>query len=239
MKSLSNEPPYRNMLLSSLSANERKRLEPHLVPVVLRQNQTLADAEEPVETVYFLEEGICSVVANLENGNTVEVGIIGRDSFVGLPVVLGTGSSVNRSFMQIGGSGYSIKAKALQQHFLEDSGELHQLMLRGIQGMLVQTAQTAACNRVHELEERLSRWLLMCHERTQNDFLPITHEFLATMLGTRRSTVTVAAGMLHKSGLIEYARGHVRIINRAGLEDVACECYRIIRNEYIRLGLLN
>ncbi len=239
MKSLSNEPPYRNMLLSSLSANERKRLEPHLVPVVLRQNQTLADAEEPVETVYFLEEGICSVVANLENGNTVEVGIIGRDSFVGLPVVLGTGSSVNRSFMQIGGSGYSIKAKALQQHFLEDSGELHQLMLRGIQGMLVQTAQTAACNRVHELEERLSRWLLMCHERTQNDFLPITHEFLATMLGTRRSTVTVAAGMLHKSGLIEYARGHVRIINRAGLEDVTCECYRIIRDEYIRLGLLN
>lgn len=239
MKSLSNQSPYRNMLLSSLSAKERKRLEPHLLPVVLRQNQTLADAEEPVETVYFLEEGICSVVANLENGNTVEVGIIGRDSFVGLPVVLGTGSSVNRSFMQIGGSGYSIKAKALQQHFLEDSGELHQLMLRGIQGMLVQTAQTAACNRVHELEERLSRWLLMCHERTQNDFLPITHEFLATMLGTRRSTVTVAAGMLHKSGLIEYARGHVRIINRAGLEDVTCECYRIIRNEYIRLGLLN
>ncbi len=239
MKSLSNQSPYRNMLLSSLSANERKRLEPHLLPVVLKQNQTLADAEEPVETVYFLEEGICSVVANLENGNTVEVGIIGRDSFVGLPVVLGTGSSVNRSFMQIGGSGYSIKAKALQQHFLEDSGELHQLMLRGIQGMLVQTAQTAACNRVHELEERLSRWLLMCHERTQNDFLPITHEFLATMLGTRRSTVTVAAGMLHKSGLIEYARGHVRIINRAGLEDVTCECYRIIRDEYIRLGLLN
>lgn len=239
MKSLSNQSPYRNMLLLSLSANERKRLEPHLLPVVLRQNQTLADAEEPVETVYFLEEGICSVVANLENGNTVEVGIIGRDSFVGLPAVLGTGSSVNRSFMQIAGSGYSIKAKALQQHFLEDSGELQQLMLRGIQGMLVQTAQTAACNRVHELEERLSRWLLMCHERTQNDFLPITHEFLATMLGTRRSTVTVAAGMLHKSGLIEYARGHVRIINRAGLEDVTCECYRIIRNEYIRLGLLN
>ena len=239
MKSLSNQSPYRNMLLLSLSADERKRLEPHLLPVVLRQNQTLADAEEPVETVYFLEEGICSVVANLEDGSSVEVGIIGRDSFVGLPAVLGTGSSVNRSFMQIGGSGYSIKAKALQQHFLEDSGELHQLMLRGIQGMLVQTAQTAACNRVHELEERLSRWLLMCHERTQNDFLPITHEFLATMLGTRRSTVTVAAGMLHKSGLIEYARGHVRIINRAGLEDVACECYRIIRNEYIRLGLLN
>lgn len=239
MKSLSNQSPYRNMLLLSLSADERKRLEPHLLPVVLRQNQTLADAEEPVETVYFLEEGICSVVANLEDGSSVEVGIIGRDSFVGLPAVLGTGSSVNRSFMQIAGSGYSIKAKALQQHFLEDSGDLRQLMLRGIQGMLVQTAQTAACNRVHELEERLSRWLLMCHERTQNDFLPITHEFLATMLGTRRSTVTVAAGMLHKSGLIEYARGHVRIINRAGLEDVTCECYRIIRNEYIRLGLLN
>ena len=239
MKSLSNQSPYRNMLLLSLSADERKRLEPHLLPVVLRQNQTLADAEEPVETVYFLEEGICSVVANLEDGSSVEVGIIGRDSFVGLPAVLGTGSSVNRSFMQIAGSGYSIKAKALQQHFLEDSGDLRQLMLRGIQGMLVQTAQTAACNRVHELEERLSRWLLMCHERTQNDFLPITHEFLATMLGTRRSTVTVAAGMLHKSGLIEYARGHVRIINRAGLEDVTCECYRIIRDEYIRLGLLN
>lgn len=102
----------------------------------------------------------------------------------------------------------------------------------------MQTAQTAACNRVHELEERLARWLMMCHDRVQSDHLVITHEFLAMMLGTRRTTVTVAAGMLHKAGFIAYSRGHVTIQNREGLTHAACECYQIIREEYARLGLL-
>jgi CRP-like cAMP-binding protein len=238
MTTLSKQQPYRNRLLASLPEREINQLESALQPMVFTRNQTLHNAGEPVETIYFLEEGICSIVATMADGNTVEVGIIGRDSFVGLPGILGTSHSVNRTFIQLPGSGFSIKAKALVEQCSDGSVELRQRLQRGIQALLTQTAQTAACNRVHEVEERLSRWLLMCHDREQVDLLPITHEFLAMMLGTRRSTVTVAAGMLHKAGLIEYTRGHVRIMNRAGLEEVACECYPIVRDEYVRLGLL-
>jgi CRP-like cAMP-binding protein len=237
MKSNSVTQQYKNRILASLPADEMKRLAPHLSTVMLKMNRTLHDSGQMVDTVYFLEEGICSTVVTMQAGNTIEVGITGRDGFVGLPAMLGTGHSPNRSFMQIPGNGFSVKAKILREQS-EESCELRRCLHAGIQGMLVQTAQTAACNRVHELEERLARWLMMCHERVQSDHLHITHEFLAMMLGTRRTTVTVAAGMLHKAGLIAYSRGHVTIQNREGLRDAACECYQIIHNEYARLGLL-
>lgn len=165
------------------------------------------------------------------------MGITGRDGFVGLPAVRGTGHTPNRSFIQIPGHGFRVKATILRE-LSDASNELRSWLQRCIQGLLVQTAQTAACNRVHELEERLARWLMMCHDRVQSDHLPITHEFLAMMLGTRRTTVTVAAGMLHKAGLIAYSRGHVTIQNRERLALAACECYQIIHEEYARLGLL-
>jgi len=238
MQSPAIQQPFRNSLLASMSPPVRDRLAADLVPITFKRNQTLHNPGETVQTIYFLEAGICSVVVSMEDGTTVEVGIIGRDSFVGLPAVLGTGHSSNRSFIQLPGSGYSLKTNTLREHLSESSGELRTWLFRGVQGLLTQTAQTAACNRVHELEERLARWLLMCHDRIQADQLPITHEFLAMMLGTRRSTVTVTAGMLHKSGLIEYSRGKVTIRNRQGLEEVACECYSIVQDEYVRLQLL-
>jgi CRP-like cAMP-binding protein len=228
---------YKNCVLASLPAAEMKRLAPHLSPVTLKINQSLHDPGQTIDTVYFLEEGICSVVVTMENGSTVEVGIIGRDGFVGIPAVLGTGRSPNRAFMQIPGRGFSVKAKVLQEQF-EDSNEFRLCLQRFVQAMLAQTAQTAACNRVHELEERLARWLLMCQDRVLNDRIAITHEFLAMMLGTRRTSVTVAAGTLHKAGLIAYSRGYVTIQDRERLEQSACECHRIIREEYVRLGLL-
>jgi CRP-like cAMP-binding protein len=237
MKSIPVPQTYKNRVLASLPAAEMKRLAPHLTPVTLRMNRTLHDPGQLVDTVYFLEQGICSHVVTMEAGNTVEVGITGRDGFVGLPAVLGTGQSLNRAFMQIPGHGYRVDAAILREQS-EASGELRMWLHRSIQGLLVQTAQTAACNRVHELEERLARWLMMCHDRVQSDDLPITQEFLAMMLGTRRSTVTVAAGMLHKAGLISHSRGRVRIQNREGLTHAACECYQIIHVEYVRLGLL-
>lgn len=238
MQSAAIHPPFRNRLLASLSPPVRDRLVADLVPVTLQRNKTLHNAGERVDTIYFLETGICSVVVSMEDGTTVEVGIIGRDGFVGLPAILGTGQSSNRSFIQLPGAGYSIPAKKLHEHLAEPSGELRTWMYRGVQGLLTQTAQTAACNRVHELEERLARWLLMCQDRVQADQIPITHEFLAMMLGTRRSTVTVTAGVLHKSGLIDYSRGNLTVLNRRGLEDVACECYSIVHDEYVRLQLL-
>jgi CRP-like cAMP-binding protein len=228
---------YKNRVLASLPALEVKRLASHLSPVHLKLNQTLHDSGQVVDTVYFLEEGICSIVVTMETGNTVEVGITGRDGFVGVPAVLGTGHSPNRCFIQIPGHGFGVKAKILTEQS-EASPAIRLCLQRGIQGLLVQTAQTAACNRVHELEERLARWLMMCHDRVQSDHLPITHEFLAMMLGTRRTSVTVAAGILHKAGLISYSRGHVTIRNRDGLAHAACECYQTIHDEYARLGLL-
>jgi CRP-like cAMP-binding protein len=229
---------YRNSVLASLSPPVMERLAAHLVPVTLKRSQTLHDAGQTVETIFFLEEGICSVVVSMEDGATVEVGIIGRDSFVGLPAVLGTGHSSNRSFIQLPGSGYSLRMSVLHEHLCEPSGELRTWLYRGVQGLLTQTAQSAACNRVHEVEQRLARWLLMCHDRVQADQLTITHEFLAMMLGTRRSTVTTAAGMLHKSGVIEYSRGRVTIRSLEGLKEAACECYAIVHDEYVRLKLL-
>ncbi len=237
MPSLSAPPPYKNRVLASLPADEMKRLAPHLSPVTLNTNRSLYDPGQTIDTVYFVEEGVCSVVVAMENGSTVEVGIIGRDGFVGLAGVLGTGRSPYRTVIQIPGHGFSVNARVLQEQF-EASSELRLRFQRFVQAMLVQTAQTAACNRVHELEERLARWLLMCRDRVQSDQVHITQEFLAMMLGTRRTSVTVAAGMLHKAGLISYSRGSVTIQDRERLGQAACECYRIIREEYVRLGLL-
>lgn len=191
-----------------------------------------------VETVYFLESGICSIVVTMEDGSSVEVGIVGRESYVGMPAVLGTGHSPQRSFIQVAGSGYSIKSKILMEQSKDGSGRLHEFLERGIQAQHAQAAQSAACNRMHRLEERLARWLLMCRDRVGGDDLHMTHEFLAVMLGTRRSSVTIAAGMLQKAGLIEYSRGVVRMRNIKGLGKAACECYSVIRGEYVRLGLV-
>jgi CRP-like cAMP-binding protein len=231
------QEPYKNRILAALPASEINLLAPHLTPAIFRLSQTLHSPGQTIETVYFLEDGICSIVVAMENGTTIEVGIIGPDGFVGAPAVLGTGYSPHRSFMQIPGSGFSIKAKVLRER-ADASAPLRLCLQKSVEGLLAQTAQTAACNRVHELEERLARWLMMCHDRVLDDHLPITQEFLAMMLGTRRTSVTVAAGMLHKSGLISYSRGHVTIQDRDGLINAACECYQIVRDEYVRLGLL-
>lgn len=228
---------HSNRVLASLPAREMQQLGPCLSPVDLPRNLTLHEPGQHVDTVYFLESGICSIVATMENGTTIEVGIIGRDGFVGSPVVLGADHSPNRCFMQIPGHGFKVKAKILIEQ-AEASAPFRLCLLRSVQALIVQTAQTAACNRVHELHERLARWLLMCHDRVQSDRLLITHEFLATMLGTRRSTVTVAAGILQKAGLISHTRGHVTIENYPGLADAACECYKVVHDESVRLCLL-
>jgi CRP-like cAMP-binding protein len=228
---------YRNMLLASMSASDIGRLTPHLSSVDLPRNQTLHEPGHIVEWIYFLEDGVCSVVATMADGMTVEVGIIGRSGFVGLPAVLHTGYLPNRCFMQIPGYGFRVKSAILTEQS-DASPTLRACLMRSVQGQLVQTAQTAACNRVHDLHERLARWLLMCHDRGNVNDLAITQEFLAMMLGTRRSSVTVAARILQKAGLITYTRGHVTIEDLAGLKDAACECYQVVHDEYVRLGLL-
>ncbi len=226
---------YRNRVLAALPKSEINRLRPHLSPVTLKQEVTLLDGT--FTHAYFLEEGMASVVVGTTNGNTVEVGVVGFDGVVGVPLLLGAGSAPGRTFMQIAGSGFSIPAQTLKDEF-ERTGQLRQYLQRYMQGLMVQTAQTAACNRLHNIEERLARWLLTCRDRMESDRLNLTHDFLGQMLGAPRTTVTLAAGLLHRAGMIDYSRGVVTIQDRKSLENAACECYRIVRDEFRRLSLL-
>ena len=227
--------PFRNKVLASLPAAELNRLSPHLVPIALPQHKSLLDGK--ATAAYFLEEGIASVVVTLQDGETVEVGVIGNDGLVGIPTLLGVENGTSRTFMQIQGSGYSIKPNILREHF-EQPGELRQTLQKYMQAFMVQTAQTAACNRVHGIEARLARWLLSCRDRMPSDQLRLTQTFLGQMLGAPRTTVTLAVGILEGAGLIEHSRGVVMIRNRRELEKIACACYRIVRDEYKNFRLL-
>lgn len=226
---------YKNRILAALPRAEINRLAPYLLPVTLPQEKTLLDGN--AAHGYFLEDGIASVVITVENGDTVEVGIIGNDGIVGLPVLLGTDRTSGRTFVQIAGSGFRIEAKILKKAF-ERPSMLRQYLQTYTQAFLVQTAQTAACNRLHGIEERLARWLLSCRDRMESDILQLTQDFLSQMLGAPRTTVTLAAGLLQRSGMIEHSRGAVTIKDRQALEETACECYRTVRDEFQRLKLL-
>ncbi len=226
---------YRNRVLASLPETELSRLQPYLFALTLKQEDTLLDGE--ARYAYFLEDGIASVVVTLESGATVEVGIIGVDGVVGLPGLLGAEGSPGRTFIQIAGYGFRIEAAILKQEF-ERPGKLRRHLQRYIQAYMVQSAQTAVCNRLHNIEERLARWLLSCSDRMGSDQLRLTQDFLGQMLGAPRTTVTLAAGLLHRAGLIVYSRGVVVVRDRAELENAACECYGIVRDEFRRLSLL-
>jgi len=237
MPSATLRSPYKNRLLASMPAAAIQKLAPHLLPVDLPREMALFETGQPIEFVYFIEQGVCSVVATMKDGTTVEVGLIGREGFVGIPAMLGTISAPFRSFMQIPGNGFRVRTKVLLEQ-CDASVALRFCLLRCVHGALMQTAQTAACNRVHNLHERLARWLLMCRDRVQSDQIVITQELLAVMLGTRRSSVAVASAMLQKAGLITHTRGRVIIHNHSGLVDAACECYQVVSDEAVRLGLL-
>jgi CRP-like cAMP-binding protein len=229
-------PHYQNRILASLPREAIARLAPHLLPVTLLQGQTLLGAGQKIHYAYFLEAGLASVVTTMKNKTSVEVAVVGKDGMVGLPALLDTGSMPNRAFIQIPGAGFRIRASALSREF-ERRGKLRQKLQRYFQAHLVQASQTAACNRLHEISERLARWLLLCMDRIGSSQLEMTHQSLAAMLGTPRPTVTLAARTLQKVGLIEYSRGHVRILNRKGLEKASCECYDTIQKECRRLGV--
>ena len=222
-------------MLSRLPPEELARLRPHLEIVQFEQRQLLFDAGQPIRSVYFPETTVVSLVNMLESGSTVEVGTAGREGMAGLPVFLGADVSSVRAFAQVPGLASRLDART----FLEVAakGTLQRLMLRYTDAFLTQVAQTAACNASHVVEERCARWLLMTHDRLDGDELPLTHEFLAFMLGVRRAGVTLALRALRDRGLIRYTRGRVTVVDRAGLERASCECYRSVRAHYERLQL--
>jgi CRP-like cAMP-binding protein len=223
-----------NRLIATLPAEERERLEHALDIVSLSVRQSLAEPGKPFTHVYFPLSAVISFVMELQDGDGVEVGTVGKEGMVGLPVLLGGQDSTTRVFSQVAGDAARMKAGAFVEH-LKTSPPLASLLHRYAQVMMNQVMQTAACNHAHAIEQRMCRWLLMTHDRVGEDEFPLTQEFLAQMLGVRRPSVTVVAGMLHQAGLIRYTRGRMTILNREGLEAASCECYRMVRKETERL----
>ncbi len=221
----------KNRILGRLTDEEYLRLAPHLEAVQLILGRTIHPANEPISHIYFPENSMISLVSNMSNGSTVEVGVVGREGAAGIHALLGAESSQNESMVQIADGAVRIKKDVLRAEFKRGGG-LHDLLLRYMHALWIQTSQTAACNRLHSVEERLSRWMLMCHDRAPSDNLPLTHEFLAMMLGTRRAGVTGAALSLQAEGFVNYRRGNVTILDRGGLENFTCECYQIVKAEF-------
>jgi len=226
---------FKNRLLASLPESELEILEPHLTLVPLPQRKVLLD--EKLSCGYFLESGIASTVVTLISGETIEVGAAGSEGLAGLSILLGARELLGQTFMQVGGSGFRISAAHLREAF-DHCTELRQRILRFMQAFLVQVAQTAACNRVHNIDERLARWLLTYHDRAGSNQLLLTHDFLAQMLGAPRTTVTLAVGDLQRAGLIAGQRGTILIVDHRRLERAACECYGAVREAYRHLHVL-
>jgi CRP-like cAMP-binding protein len=230
----SDRRPHANHLLASLPADEQERLRARLQPVRLNRKQMLQRPGEPIEQVYFPLNGLCSSVASMENGSASEVASVGRDGLVGLSLFLGAESTPFQVFAQIPGEALRMSAAAFREE-VERSAALQSLVRRYAAALLVQSAQTAACNRLHPVEQRCARWLLMAHDRLAVNRFQLTHEFFSQFLGVRRSSVTVAAGALQAGGAIRYVYGVITVVSRARLEAAACECYRTIAAEYERL----
>lgn len=223
-----------NCLLAALPDAEYHHLLPHLEFVDLAQGKVLFDAEEVIEYVYFPNTALISLIAIMASGTVVEVGVVGKEGMAGLPVCWGGNTTTTQAVVQIAGTAMRMKAKQLKSEF-DRGSTLQQLLLRYTQALFTHTAHTAACNRIHTIEERLARWLLMVQDRVQSNELRLTQEFISHMLGTRRSGVTEAASTLSQAGIINYSRGKITICDRKALELTACECYQTVKQEFDRL----
>ncbi|HEY0379967.1 MAG TPA: Crp/Fnr family transcriptional regulator [Pyrinomonadaceae bacterium] len=220
----------KNRILSSLPAEEYARLAPHLEPVSLHLSQVLFRPDDEIRHVHFPAGAIVSLLTELEDGGGMEVGLVGRDGIAGVSVILG-GRETKLATVQAAGVGLRIGAGVVREEFRR-GGELQSLLLRYTHALMTQISQSAVCNVRHGIDERLARWLLMYHDRLRRDEFELTHEFMSNMLGVRRAGVSTAAGSLQKKGMIDYRRGHVRIIDRGALEGFACECYPIVAERF-------
>jgi CRP-like cAMP-binding protein len=228
--------PVKNVILLSLPDSEFRLLRPHLEPVELAHHLILYEAGERINFAYFLNQGMTSLVVVTQDGRSVEVGLVGREGLVGMPVAVGLRRGSFRAIMQIPGAGLRISSEKLEE-CLPFAPELRLILSRYVLVHGLQVGQVAACNRLHEIGQRLARWLLMCQDRVDSPLLRLTHEFLAQMLGTGRPSVSLAVSMLEQDGMIENMRGIVRIVNRKRLELASCECYGIIQDFNAGLGL--
>lgn len=227
-------PQIPNSILSALPEAEYEHLFAQLEHIEMPLGAVLYHPAEDMQHVYFPNSGTISVLAMVRSGTSVEVGMVGNEGMFGIPVVLGTVTAPTEAVVQIPGEGLRVRADVLREEF-KKGGILQDIILRYTQGFIIQITQTAVCNSLHSVNERLARWLLMCQDRALSNELPLTHEFIADMLAVRRAGVTVAAGNLQKQGLINYQRGHITILDREGLEGASCECYAEVKREFERL----
>ena len=223
--------PSQNLLLNALSPKTRTLLLSRLRPVTLSAREVLYEPDESPKFAHFMTDGIASIVGMMSSGACAEVGIWGKEGLVECFHLLGTARIPTRCFIQVEGSALRMPFKDLQKEFHENE-ELHECVLQSVQRQGAIFGQLGACNRLHEAEERLARWFLMVRDRIEKDTFYLTQEFLAVMLGSRRTTVTAAAGTLQRKGLIRYSRGHIHIVDVSGLEKEACECYSTVRELY-------
>jgi len=227
-------PQSINRLLAALPDAEYQRLVPHLERVPLCVKQVLHKAGESIEYVYFPNRAIVSLISTPEEGSMVEVGLVGNEGIVGIPAVLGDNIATTSAMVQREDSGMRMEASLLKTEFGQ-GGVLQSLLLRYTQALYALASQNAACNRLHQLDERLARWLLLVCDRVGSNELLLTQQFISKMLGVRRAGVTEAANRLQLAGLIRYNRGRITILNRQKLEAASCSCYGIVKREYARL----
>jgi CRP-like cAMP-binding protein len=234
MPGSSSGPLSANLLLSILPQDELAVLEPELEHVALPFEQVLQEWEQPLSHLWFPCTGVGSILSLMADGASVEVATVGREGMVGVSVVLGASRLAHTVFVQVPGEGFRIPVERYAQ-LQRRLPVFERVLLRYAAALVTQIAQGSACNRLHDIEARCARWLLMTHDRVEGDSFRLTHEFLGQMLGVTRPTVTIAAGTLQRAGLISYVRGQVSILDRPRLEQAACECYAIIADEFRQL----
>jgi CRP-like cAMP-binding protein len=225
---------FKNRLLELCDDDDVERLSTHLEPVTLEYKRALYEPDRPIEWAYFPTSGVVSLVITMQNGAAAEVGTVGNEGMVGVPLLLGDDRTPASAYVQVPGSALRLRASVLVGE-LRRNGALRETLSRYVHAVLNQVALTAACNALHSVEQRCCRWFLMTHDRVQSDKFLLTQEFLGMMLGVQRTSVTSAANALRKRGIVDYRRGEVTILNRQEIEKCSCECYAVGKREFDRL----
>jgi CRP-like cAMP-binding protein len=231
---LAPDVPTNNRLLAVLPAAEYERLHPHLEPVSMSLSAVVYESGSRLDYVYFPTTSIVSLLYVMEDGASAEIAVVGNEGMVGIALFMGGETTPSRAIVQSAGSAYRLPGRSMKEEFVR-GGAMQHLLLRYTQSLLTQMAQTAVCNRHHSVDQQLCRWLLLSLDRLPSNKLTMTQELIANMLGVRREGVTEAAGKLQSAGLIQYSRGRITVLDRMGLEALACECYGVVKRESDRL----
>lgn len=224
-----------NLLLASLPRKERERLDPFLKLVELDFSETLIEPNKPIKNIYFPYDAVTSTVQEMSDGSTVETGLMGIEGFIGVQFFLRSRTTPSHTFVQVGGSAHRIKSEDFEREVMNQPSPLNRMCLLYTHAFLVMTSQVAACNRLHPIDERLCRWLKLVHNRVRRDEFPIRQEFMAHMLGVQRPTVSTAANILRKAGLIGYSRGRMTVLDPEGLREGSCECLELMEQQFDRI----